>query len=145
MNMELAEKIHKLNFLISEMDSLYHQASQKLGISDSEMCILYAIQDQGEECLLSDVCRQSGVNKQTINSALRKMENDGLLYLQPVDGKRKRIVLTEKGSAYMKKTAGRLFEVESRAFGTLPSEEMDRYVSLMESYVSALSREIENI
>lgn len=145
MDQKLAERIHKLNFLASEMDSIYHQASQKLGVSDSEMCILYTIQDQGENCLLSDVYKQSGINKQTINSAIRKMENDELLFLENVDGKRKRIVLTGKGRSYMQKTAGVLFEAESRAFGSWPEEEMDKYILLMAGFVEALRRETENI
>lgn len=145
MKNDLADKIHRLNFLIAEMDGLYHQASVKLGVSDSTMCILYTIQDQGGECLLSTVYKQSGINKQTVNSAIRKMEADGLLYLVPDDGKRKKIVLTDSGRVLMDKSAGVLFDMEKRAFGSWPEKNLDKYLSLMESYTDALRIEVEEL
>lgn len=145
MNYELIEKIHKLNFLVSEMDSIYHQASVKLGVSDSTMCILYTIQDQGSECLLSSVYKSSGINKQTVNSAIRKMEAEGLLYLVNEDGKKKKIMLTDKGQELMKKSAGVLFELEKRVFGSYSEKELNAYLSLMERYTEALRNEVEKL
>ena len=39
------EKLHRINYLIAETDALYHQASLKLGISDSAMRVLYTVYD----------------------------------------------------------------------------------------------------
>ena len=36
-------EIRRINFLISEMDSLYHLADLRLGISDSVSRVLYAL------------------------------------------------------------------------------------------------------
>ena len=82
-------EIHRINYLTSEMDSIYHQASLRLGISDSVSIILYTIQDKGESCLLSDVYKNSGVSRQTVNSAIRRLEADGVLYLEPYAGRPK--------------------------------------------------------
>lgn len=41
------EKLHRINYLIAETDALYHQASLKLGISDSAMRVLYTVYDCG--------------------------------------------------------------------------------------------------
>ena len=83
-------EIHRINYLTSEMDSIYHQASLRLGISDSVSIILYTIQDKGESCLLSDVYKSSGVSRQTVNSAIRRLEADGVLYLEPYAGRAKK-------------------------------------------------------
>ncbi len=77
------EKLHRINYLIAETDALYHQASLKLGISDSAMRVLYTVHDCGGSCQLSDIYKRSGISKQTVNSALRKLEADGVIYLSP--------------------------------------------------------------
>ena len=72
MEHNVSEKLHRINNLLAETDAVYHQASLRLGIADSTMRILYTILDNGERCLLSDVYKQSGISKQTVNSALRQ-------------------------------------------------------------------------
>ncbi|XCP83994.1 helix-turn-helix domain-containing protein [Roseburia hominis] len=71
---KLFDKLHRINYLMAETDALYHQASLKLGISDSAMRVLYAIYDSGESCSPSSIYKASGVSKQTINSVVRKLE-----------------------------------------------------------------------
>jgi len=65
------------NLLLSEIDAAYHDAALRLGLSDSAMLILYTICWCDGECLLSDIT--SGASKQTINSALRKLEADNII------------------------------------------------------------------
>lgn len=142
MDKELSEKLHRISNLASEMDSLYHQASLRLGVADSTMRVLYTILSNGESCSLSDVYKLSGVNKQTINSALRKMEGEELLYLEKESGRSKRIVLTEKGKQYMEETAGCLLEMELRAFSAWTPEEIDLYIRLMEQDVDGMKAEV---
>ena len=91
------EKLHRINYLIAETDALYHQASLKLGISDSAMRVLYTVYDCGGSCQLSDIYKRSGISKQTVNSALRKLEADGVIYLKPEAGRGKRVRLTSSG------------------------------------------------
>lgn len=67
----------RFNYLTTEIDAAYHEAALKLGLSDSAMLILYAICNSGDECPLSDIPHLSGISKQTVNSALRKLEHEG--------------------------------------------------------------------
>lgn len=46
MNSDHRNEIHRINYLTSEMESLYHQASLKLGITDSVSIVLYTIFDE---------------------------------------------------------------------------------------------------
>ena len=89
MEHNVSEKLHRINNLLAETDAVYHQASLRLGIADSTMRILYTILDNGERCLLSDVYKQSGISKQTVNSALRKLESSNMVYLENHKGKAK--------------------------------------------------------
>ena len=59
MNQKSTEAIHRINYLTSELDALYHTMSQKLGISDSVSRILYTIYDSGNSCPLCDVCKKN--------------------------------------------------------------------------------------
>ncbi len=138
-------EIHRINYLTSEMDSIYHQASLRLGISDSVSIILYTIQDKGESCLLSDVYKSSGVSRQTVNSAIRRLEADGVLYLEPYAGRAKKIVLTDKGRDYIRQTVARLLEAEIRAFDGWSEDEIKTHIGLMEKYTESLLRQIHQL
>ena len=73
--------------LAGEINSLYHEAAVKMGISDSVMNILYVICEKGDRCLQSEISRLTGISRQTINSAIRKLEKDGIVYLKQGQGR----------------------------------------------------------
>lgn len=139
------QEIHRINYLVSEMDSFYHQASLKLGISDSISIVLYAIYDAGQDCLLSDIYKKTGISKQTINSAIRSLEARDILYLEQHIGRSKKILLTEKGREFVEKTAARIFQAEMQAFDTWTDEEIDTYIRLMEKYAHCFRQQIEQL
>ena len=141
-------EIRRINFLISEMESLYHLADLRLGISDSASLVLYALYDAGGQCPLADIYKNSGISKQTINSALRKLETDGHILLRMADGKRKIVCLTESGKIYAARTAGRLLAAENEIYGAWPKEDLEAYLRLAEKYLTELrekSKELENL
>lgn len=145
MEMKAFEKLHRINYLTAETDALYHQASLKLGISDSAMRALYTIYDNGESCMLSDIYKQSGISKQTVNSAIRKLEDDEILYLENCGGRGKKVFLTEKGKLYIQQTAARLYEAECNAFASWTEEEIDLYIRFMEKYVRSFRDQVQRI
>lgn len=145
MEQKIFDKIHQINYLVSEMDALYHQASLKTGVADSVMQVLYAVHDNGESCLLSDIYKQSGISKQTVNSALRKLEKEEILSLEQLKGKAKKVVLTKKGKAYVKQTAARVYEAEMNAYATWSEEEIETYISLLEKYVRSFQIEVQKL
>lgn len=142
MNQKRFDEIHQINYLTSEMEALYHQASLKLGITDSVSIVLYTIYDTGENCLLSDIYKKSGISKQTVNSAIRGLEADGILYLEQYTGKAKKIVLTEKGKEYVNQTVAKLYKAEVQAFESWSSEEINTYIRLMEKYADCFRKQI---
>lgn len=145
MSDKLHDKVHRINCLTEEVDSLYHQVALKLGVSDSVLFVLYMLHINGEKCLLYDTYKASGISKQTINSAVRKLENEGIVYLEKHDGKSKIVCLTEKGKAYTAQTAAQLAEAERRAFGDWSEEEINLYVRLIEKHKVSLRRQIEKL
>lgn len=138
-------EIRRINYLTAEMDALYHRASLKLRISDSVSVVLYSIYDADNDCLLSDIYKKSGISKQTVNSAIRSLEADGILYLEQYNGRSKRIVLTDKGKEYVQKTAARLFQAEIDAFASWTEDEVSSYIRLMEKYADCFRQQVENL
>lgn len=145
MNAQLSEQIHRINYLTSELDALYHQAAVRIGMADSAMRILYAIHDNGESCPLSGIYKQSGISRQTVNSALRKLETEGIVYLEQRGGRSKTVRLTEKGGRYVSETVVRLCQAEFRALETWEKGEVDAYIRLTEKYLDTFREQVEGL
>lgn len=143
MSEHLHDKIFRINCLTEDTDSLYHQAALKLGVSDSALFVLYITYTSGGQCLLYDICRQSGISKQTINSAIRSLEKDGIIYLENHNGKSKIVCFTEEGKAYAQKTAAKLFNAECSALSGWTEEEINTYLRLFEKYNDSLRKQLE--
>lgn len=134
----ISNDMKRFNHLISEIDATYHEISFSLGLSDSAMKILYTICDSGDCCPLREICRRSGVSKQTINSAVRKLEKEGILYLESIDSKNKNACLTDTGRQLAKHTAIRLIEIENNIFASWSKNEVEKYLELTERFLTSL-------
>ncbi|MGN0996425.1 MAG: MarR family winged helix-turn-helix transcriptional regulator [Candidatus Ventricola sp.] len=141
----MMEDMRRLNSLLSEIDAAYHEASQRLGLSDSAMQIIYVICGYGEECLLSEICRLSGTSKQTINSALRKLEKGDYVRLEPLAGRRKKVCLTQRGKALAESTARRLIAMENEVFGAWTEQERAQYLALTQRYLNEIKAKIKEL
>ena len=145
MEKRICSKIHRINYLNAELNALYHHASLKLGLTDSAAMVLYTIYDNGENCLLSDIYKQSGVSKQTVNSAIRKLEKERIIYLEQHSGRTKKVVLTNTGKEYVQKTVARLFDAEAAAFASWTEEEINAHIGFMEKYIDSFREQIEKL
>ncbi len=145
METKICNQIHRINYLNAELNALYHHASLKLGLTDSASIVLYTIYDNGGDCLLSDIYKQSGVSKQTVNSAIRNLEKKHIIYLQQHSGRAKKVVLTDTGKEYVKKTTARLFDAEAAAFSSWTEEEISAHIGFMEKYIHSFREQIEKL
>ena len=138
-------EIRRINFLFSEMESLYHLADLRLGISDSASLVLYALYDAGGQCPLADIYKNSGISKQTINSSIRRLEQDGYLYLQPGRGRDMHICLTPEGRRLVEEKAAPVAAMEERAFSGMPQEDQQALLRLTHAYLARLRAEAGRI
>ena len=127
--------IKRFNHLQSELDAAYHEMSMTLGMSDSAMIILYTIYEEGESCLLQDICRRSGLSKQTLNSALRKLEAEGTVCLRPTGTRNKNVCLTEEGKLLAERTAGRMIKAENEIFDAWSQADVQKHLELTERFL----------
>ena len=69
------------------------------------------------------------MTKQTVNSALRRMEGDGLIYLESA-GRGKDVCLTPEGEALVQRTARRVIQAENQVFAAWPQEAVEQDLAL---------------
>lgn len=142
---QISEDMKRYNYLVSEIDSAYHEAALKSGLSDSSMLILYAVCNNGDECLISDIKFLTGVSKQTLNSALRKLENDGFIRLEKVDAKKKKVCLTGEGRLLADRTAMKIIDIENSIFGSWTEDERNSYIRLTQKFLTMFKEKIREL
>ncbi|MDE6663627.1 MAG: MarR family transcriptional regulator [Lachnospiraceae bacterium] len=145
MENRVGEVMKRFNYLSNEIENAYHEAALKCGLSDSAMIILYTICNNGEECLLSDVTQLSGISKQTINSSIRRLEEDDVVYLETLGRRKKKICLTDKGKLLVKDTVFKIIRIENEIFDSWTAEEQKLYIELTQRYLSDFKERIKNL
>ena len=138
-------EVKRINYLHSEINNVFHEMSQQMGLSDSISCILYTICNFGDCCLLADIISMTGIPKQTINSALRKLESDGFLRLETAEKRRKKVVLTEDGKLLAQKTAGQMIRMENEIFASWTEEERQMHLALTQRYLDQLKEKAKEL
>lgn len=137
--------LNRINLIMGETDGVYHDAAVRLGLSDSAMRILYALRTQENICDLSLLPRLTGMTKQTINSSLRKLEQEEIITLSAAEGRKKRVMLTEKGRCLAGQSVDRLMALESAIFDAWPEQDMQLFLELNQRYLTQLREKIKEL
>ncbi len=145
MSKNIAEYLHIVNTLAAELETIYHQAALKVGLTDSAMLVLYHLLDNGGSCLLNNISKETGVSKQTINSAIRALEKDEIIYLSASSGRFKTVHLTEKGKLHAENTVAKIFTAEANSYANWSEDEITTYVRLFQKYVNSLQNEVNKL
>lgn len=135
----------ELNNIIGKINSVYHEAALKMGISDSERDILYVLCEKGSGCNQSVLCKETGMTRSTVNSSIRKLESAGILYLTAGKGRNTRVILTEKGELYIEETVGKLIEIENRIYLSWLPEERQFFLQLNQRFADELENGVQDL
>ncbi|MCX4323173.1 MAG: MarR family transcriptional regulator [Lachnospiraceae bacterium] len=145
MSADFSKTLKRYNYLLGETNAAYHDASSKLGLTYSSMTVLYVVCNTGDTCPLRDICRNADISKQTVNSALRRLEADGLIYLENRDGKNKNVCLTEKGRKLSEQTVWKLIKIENEIFASWTKEDVNQYLALTERYLQDFKKRSQEL
>ncbi len=135
--------LRRINYLNSELNALYHQASVRIGLSDSASQILYFVYADQGHCRLQDIALETGLSKQTIHSAVCKLQEQGLISLEQDGGRRKLVCLTPKGQDYAASTVARIFEAEKAAYQDWSETEIEEHLRLLQKYNEHFKKQVE--
>ncbi len=147
MNKHISKEMKRFNYLIEETGNAYHDMSAMLGVSDSVMQILYTICDYDDNyrCPLKEICRRTGISKQTINSAMRKLETENIIYLESMGSKNKDVCLTEDGKILAQRTAMKMIAAENDILDSWNQEDVNKYLELTERFLVSFKEKIKII
>lgn len=145
MDIHVSKELRRFNHLLGEINGVYHEAAVKLGLSDSAMSVLYTLCSEGDPCPLHEIVRQSGASKQTINSAIRKLEEEGIVLLEAAGGRGKNVRLTEQGRELTRRTAVPLIELEDGIYASWSREELRTYLELTGRFAAALKEKVKRL
>ena len=142
---EKASEIQRdFNKFDKELDELYHETALKMGISDSAFCIFYILYNLGDGCLQKDICHEAFANKQTVNSSIRKLVQEGYIYLKQGRGRDKHIFLTESGQ-FVENHIVPVVQKENEAFSALKEEEQKELLRLANIYMENLRTKLNEL
>ena len=133
------------NRILGKINSAYHEAARMMELSDSELDILYLLRTHETGCLQSVLYKETCTTKSTVNSALRKMEREQLLYLTPGPGRNTRVFLTSQGEQLARETADRLIQLEQNIYRSWSEAEQEMFLRLNRDYADHLQASVHQL
>lgn len=145
MTLTQGQELKEFNQLYREIDELYHIIAVKMGLSDSAFMIFYTLCDIGDGCMQKDICRTASMSKQTIHSAVRKMEREGYLVQKPGKGRDKHLLFTEKGRAFADEKILPVVNMENQVFAEMLPKERNELLRLTRKYRELMQKKTEEL
>lgn len=144
--MEYVEKLFEYNEIIKENDEVYRHLAKSFGMSECTFWILYSLRTAPAPLTQSELCKLLYEPKQTVNSALKKLETEGYIALtQGNDRRSKVITLTRKGTSLAESSADLVISAEEHAMLSLDEAEQNMFISLFRKYTSAFKIKIKEM
>lgn len=119
--------IREFNEADKEMNIIYHRLARHYRLSDSVFWVLYLLGEARGPMTQTKLCSALFLSKQTVNSALKKLESRGYLRMESMSGDRR----------------NKLLSMEERAFLRLTPEERRTFLDLSHRYLNAIWEEAE--
>lgn len=139
---DVLQEFVRLRHLI---DEFYHEIAMKQGLSDSAYSILQAILVLGDGCTQTEICKYTCLNKQTVNSSVKKLKQDGIIEFQSGNGREMKIHLTTNGEVLVDEKVLPIERAESEIFDEMTIEEQRQILRLTEKYLESFRGKVKNI
>ena len=133
------------NEIMGRTKSAYHEAALKMHLSDSEMDILYILSAYPEGCNQSTIYKESCMTRSTANSALKKMEKNGFLWIEPGDGRNTRVFPTPSGKKLMEQAAWQVIGIENEIYDEWTEEEQKLFIRLNREFADKLKEKVDRL
>lgn len=137
--------IREFNEADKEMNIIYHRLARHYRLSDSVFWVLYLLGEARGSMTQTKLCSALFLSKQTVNSALKKLESRGYLRMESMSGDRrnKLLSLTARGEELLRLAVEPTLSMEERAFLRLTPEERRTFLDPSHRYLNAIREEAE--
>ena len=128
-------------------DDEWNSAINLFGMAKGQIMIIWTLFDFGRPCTQKEICDDWYENKQTINSAAKKLALEGYIDIapSPENSREKLLVFTEKGKFLAMRTVRKLIEAEKNAFFRLSEEEQAEAIRISQKHYEILKEEFSKI
>lgn len=125
--------------------SLYRNLYKRYNVNQSTFWILYLVKTNSCPPYQNEIIKYTNEPKQTINTAIKKLESSG--YIQLIDnGKRnKEIVITDSGNQYCQNFVDKLIQAEENVVNSLSKKEYETLMDINKKRIELLEREFNKI
>lgn len=147
MEKNISNQLTALNQAYKEFDDVYHIYAREHNLSDTALWVLYSVWERGESYTQRELCTDWFYSPQTVNSALKLLERQGLIRLvqTPEDRRNKHILFTPKGKVLGEAIIAPLIEAERKAFSGLSERERTELLSTTQRHITLLRQEAGKI
>ena len=143
--MEFQQFNEEYSRLYKEDDGLYRRLAKHFRLSESAFWILYTLEASQQPLTQAELCGWLYLSKQTINSGLKQLEQEGRIRLSDGPGRKKYLRLSDTGRALAARTVRPVIEIEERAFLSMTQEEQEDFLRLTRLHLELMLRESEAI
>ncbi|MCR0338596.1 MarR family transcriptional regulator, partial [[Clostridium] innocuum] len=93
----------------------------------------------------TDICKYTCLNKQTVNSYVKKLKQNGLIEFHQGNGREMKIYLTSKGQNFINENILPIEQAENEVFDEMTIQEQREILRLIENYLSSFRHKIEKL
>lgn len=126
------ELMRKYTISIIRVEELYSYYGMKKGITESEFCLLYAL-NPNYKLSQKEICEQWGIPRTTLNTITKKYEKKGYLNFEKKEGSKRELILSlsDSGQEFASEALKPIYKAER----TTLTKFLEKYD---ESYLHAL-------
>ncbi|MGN0394523.1 MAG: MarR family winged helix-turn-helix transcriptional regulator [Coprococcus sp.] len=134
----------EMNSVWMKENALYTKAASKLGVGRPEMMVLYALVTMGDQTQ-KQIAEQFGMQKQTVNTVVRRLKQDGYLMLssENKDKREKIVALTAEGKIYAQNIVEPLLNAENTVYQKIGEERIRKMQETLDMFNVLFEKEIE--
>lgn len=137
-------RLGAINHAWKEYEGCYDAVALRAGIPSSVLESLYTLFLE-EGITQKDICERACLSKQTVHSAIVKMEKNGLIRTERGKGRSVLLFLTPAGREEVARVARPVVEAEINAYNTLSQKEFDQLIALVTRVGENLRRGMDAI
>lgn len=130
---------------VDGVSKLYEEWAKAHGLRYNTFLLYYYLLDV-DQLTQSQFSDQVNLPRQTVNSMVKKLEEEGMIELSvPAGSKKEKImVLTERGHAYAKSVVEPVYTIEQQAGAVFSTQEYELFSGLLAKFSESMAQQIKD-
>ena len=139
MGYKISNKVKYIHKILCETEKIYYSMLKHAQITDSEYVLLFSLLESDEGCSQKDIADNTYISTKTLNSAVKKLEQKGLISLTRAKYPNMILNLTPKGKEYVKEKMIPLIETENKILQNVSDKDFENFTALVAKYMDMFS------